>query len=215
LTFGGWKLAQPPAGLPLPAGAFISERAHLAFRTPAGWRLSPPPESGRTVARLSDGLLTLQVSVTEPDWTPAEPSRLVGSAFDLADLRLESVDHIQVDRLPAMRLRVTGERVPLPSPNRGARLSPLQQPAPDLERLPFRGLLVRVPGAGRDYLIKAYGDDAYMLSQELRIGEFLDSFRVTLRPLSAAHLRASPLGGLALFLAGLLLAALLFKTLKP
>jgi hypothetical protein len=192
-----WIFISPPAGLPMPLRATESRSHGFAYAVPAGWTVDAaelPKQGLVSAARLSNGLVKVEVlvgpsSLYDDALTGDGALRLVQNQFNGADVRLEAVVPAEVDRLPALRLRVAGGRTILPSPNAGLQGSGTTNPAPRFEALEFAGELTTVRGAGRSYLIKAAADRDSLTRARDGLDRLVDSFRVTRRPLSLAHLR--------------------------
>jgi len=189
-AFGFWHFGLRAPGNGLPAGAIVHPQG-FAFVVPQGWScdLSERPRAAaQQSARLSDGLAAIEVLTISSELGGASRRSdvrlraLVESQYDGVAARVVSVTALRVDGLEALRVIVTGGRAVMASSNKGRSLSPLNQPAPAFESLPFRGLLVLVPGGGKDFLVKAYADEGYFQEQGWRIEAFLASFRVTRRP---------------------------------
>ncbi|MBI3553160.1 MAG: hypothetical protein HY077_11660 [Elusimicrobia bacterium] len=198
----GWAVLAPPPGLPLPAGARRIESHGFALAAPAGWSADfteSPRQELVCAARLSQGPVAVEVLVGERSLydrarTAEGARRLAETQFNGGEARLESVAEEEIDRLPALRLKVSGGRVYLPSPSAGRLASPLHAPAPRYESLEFSGELVAVRGAGRSYLIKISSDRDSLSRQSRSVEALLNSFRVTRRPLTLAHLRQALTG---------------------
>ena len=186
-----WRLLSPPPGLPLPADAKENASLGFAFSAPAGWSVDASErirEGLVSAARLSDATTSVEVLVgpralAAQARAPVGAARLASDQFNGSAVRLESTEDIEVDRLPAVRLKVSGGRMYLPSPNAGRRVSPLGQPAPRYESLEFAGELVAVSGSGCSYLIKISSGRDELERHRRLVDGFLSSFRVTRRPL--------------------------------
>ncbi|MFA6030466.1 MAG: hypothetical protein WC969_11480 [Elusimicrobiota bacterium] len=202
-------LGLSPAGLPPAAGAQEDSARGFSFVPPPGWRLDGSSEREGALseaASLSAEGARIQILVGPPSlWqeavSPAGAERLASSEFNGMDARLEGTDRLEVDRLEALRLRVSGGHAVLPAggASRASRTDPLLEAA---------GELVVLPGSGRSYVLKFIGDRRDRSRFERTAADFLAAFRVRERPLW----RSGPGWARALALAlgagaGLLLAA--------
>ena len=189
-AMGAWSLWLPSAGLPPSPDAYVDETHGFAFVLPEGWTLRPAGGGGgdgAVAARLTDGIAVIDVKlVARPSLsslsTPSGADALLRSEFNGTEPRLETMERLQIDRLPGLRLIAGGPRTTLPSVNSGRTTSTLQKPAPPVESLNFKGMIVLVPGADAAYMIKVVADDGTFGRRRSAIESFLSSFRVSRRP---------------------------------
>lgn len=176
-------LGLAPAGLPPAAGAQRDAARGFSFVPPPGWRLDPVSEregSLSEAASLSAEGARIQVLVGPPSlWeeaaSPLGAERLAAAEFNGMDARLDGAERLEVDRLEALRLRVSGGHAVLPAGGaaRAASADPLLEAA---------GALVVLPGDGRSYVLKFIGDRRDLSRFERTAEGFLSSFRVHARP---------------------------------
>jgi hypothetical protein len=174
-AFALWVVTAPPPGLPVPKGAKGGDG--YAYTTPEGWSANG--------SRLTNGTLSAEIEV-EPASVASEArsaaQALARSEFNGDEVRVDSVSELEVDRLPAVRIDVSGGRVTLPSTSAGARTSDLQKPAPAFESLPFAGELFAVSGEGCTYVLKIWSDKDTLSRRRAMVERLVGSFRVTRRP---------------------------------
>lgn len=132
--------------------------------------------------------------------------RLLGAAFPEAgsDLTYLYPTRARADNLKALRLEGTGSRRTSRTVEAAVDVDPLVQRLREHRGLPpqpvtyvtkvveeqhrVRFAVLAVPGAGRRYAVGVIGDEAAFLARQAEAEAWLESFRVTRRPLSLEHL---------------------------
>ena len=177
-----WLGLLPPSSMPLPDKARADAEHKLAFVPPYGWKLEPSVRTTGPVveaARLSAEGALIQVLIGPAALASSGGAELVASEFQGSGWRLDSSDEVDVDRLQAVRLRVSGGFGVMKLDD-----DPWMPPPGQL-----KGTLVVLPGSGRSYLIKLLSANGDAERFEKPFSEFLASFRAHDRPLRVENLR--------------------------
>lgn len=168
-------------------------------------------------ARPAEGpgwLEAVVISATDFGMLPA-PGEVAGlqgfanAAFDsdMSEYTFTPPKRVEVDRLRAVQVPGAGRRVSTREVQAAIEVDPWVQrererkglaPQPVTfvtkvlrEKVEIAFIMDAVPGSGRDYLVGVMGDRDLFMSQDKAAKEFLASFRVTERPLSARHILSS------------------------